>query len=93
MSPPATKAIAAAAEISVTAVALRRYDKRGCFIDLEITRVEWIARLPGIIRRRQEYSSDSLQHFGGEFVMKDPRPVRLEPRSQAKRRCETAAAD
>jgi hypothetical protein len=38
--PPATKAIAAAAEISVTAVAVRRYDKTGCFIDLEIIRVE-----------------------------------------------------
>jgi hypothetical protein len=41
--------------------------------------------MSGVIRRRQEYSSDFLQQFGGEFVTKDPRPVRMEPPSQAKR--------
>jgi hypothetical protein len=44
LSPPATKAIAAAAETSVTAIAVRRHDRkefgrlnqRGVFIDLSI---------------------------------------------------------
>jgi hypothetical protein len=96
----ATKAIAAAAEMSVTAVAIRRDDRTrferieilGDFINLAVIYIESTLKFPRSSANVKKYSSDSLQKIVTNLLPTIFGVVRTDARGRAKRRCETAAA-